>query len=52
MKQNWRLVVVLALLLALLQQATLSLLPAFPAGSWPRLPNPAGLPALLAPGSY
>ncbi|WP_165871397.1 hypothetical protein [Flaviaesturariibacter flavus] len=43
MKQSWRRVVVPALLLALLQQATLSLLPAFTAGNWPHLPLPASL---------
>jgi hypothetical protein len=41
MKQTWRLVVVLALLLALLQQALLSILPAIPAGAGPIIPLPA-----------
>jgi hypothetical protein len=41
MKQTWRLVVVLAFLLALLQQAFLSVLPPVPAGTGPAIPVPA-----------
>jgi hypothetical protein len=48
MKQTWRLVVVLALLLALLQQALLSVLPALPAGAGPAIPIPAEMLEPLA----
>jgi hypothetical protein len=48
MKKPWRPIVVLALLLALLQQALLSLLPAIPAGTCPAIPVPADMLESLA----